>query len=135
LLPLDRSNVDTVRTFFDRVMNGGEASALAGLVRDDVLLPQSEPGIESLRAQLMTMRATFASPEYRVMETIAEGDRVVARFSANATHAGRYMGLPATGRKLKIWGVMLFRFDAGGAVAEFWSLIDAQGILAQLRER
>jgi predicted ester cyclase len=128
--------VDTVRAFFDRVMNGGETtSALAGLVRDDVLLPQSEPGIQSLRAQLTAMRVTFASPEYRVMETIAEGDRVVARFSANATHAGRYMGVPATGRKLKIWGVMLFKFDAGGAVAEFWSLMDAQGILAQLRER
>ena len=135
MLPPHRSNVDTVKAFFDRVMNGGETSALADLVRDDVLLPQSGPGIESLRSQLSSMRATFASHDYRVMETIAEDDRVVARFSANATHTGRYMGLTATGRKLKIWGVMLFKFDAGGAIAEFWSLIDAQGILAQLRER
>jgi len=29
--------------------------------------------------------------------------------------------------------VMMFRFEAG-AIAEFWSLVDSQGILKQLRE-
>ncbi len=79
------------------------------------------------------MRSTFASPEYKVMDTVCEGEKVVARFSAKATHAGRYMGVPATGRLLRLWGVMIFRFEAG-AIAEFWSLVDAQGILKQLRE-
>jgi predicted ester cyclase len=116
-------------------MNAGDTSALPELVRSDVLLPQSEPGIESLRAHLIAMRDTFADPKYSVMETVSEGEKVMTRFSASVKHAGKYMGLAATGRKLKIWGVMLFKFDAGGAVAEFWSLIDSQGILEQLRER
>ena len=126
-------NVKSVGSFFERVLNAGDTESLEEFAHRDVLLPESAPGIESFKRLLVGMRSTFANPEYKVMDTVSEGERVVVRFSARATHAGRYLGLPATGRKLKLWGVMIFRFDAG-AIAEFWSLFDAQGILRQLRE-
>jgi steroid delta-isomerase-like uncharacterized protein len=122
-----------VRVFFDRVLNAGDLASLESFSHRDVLVPQSAPGIESFRRLLVEMRSTFANPDYKVMDTISEGEKVVVRFSAKATHAGRYMGLPASGRILKLWGVMLFRFEAG-AIAEFWTLADSQGILKQLRE-
>jgi steroid delta-isomerase-like uncharacterized protein len=126
-------NVESVRAFFERVLNSGDTASLEEFAHRDVLVPESAPGIESFKRLLVGMRSTFANPEYKVMDAVSEGEKVVVRFSAKATHAGRYMGLPATGRKLKLWGVMMFRFDAG-SIAEFWSLIDAQGILRQLRE-
>ena len=126
-------NLESVNAFFERVLNSGDTASLEGFAHPDVLVPESAPGIESLKRLLVEMRSTFANPEYKVVDAISEGEKVVVRFSAKATHAGKYMGLPATGRKLKLWGVMIFRFDAG-AVAEFWSLVDAPGILRQLRE-
>ena len=126
-------NLELVRAFFDRVLNAGDVASLESFGHRDVIVPPSAPGIESFKRLLVDMRATFANPEYKVMDTICEGEKVVVRFSAKATHAGRYMGLPATGRTLKLWGVMIFRFEAG-AVAEYWSLVDSQGILKQLRE-
>jgi steroid delta-isomerase-like uncharacterized protein len=126
-------NVKSVAAFFEKVLNAGDTESLEGFAHRDVLIPEAAPGIESLKRLLVGMRSTFASPEYKVMDTVSDGEKVVVRFSAKATHAGRYLGLPATGRRLNLWGVMMFRFDAG-AIAEFWSLIDAQGILRQLRE-
>ena len=126
-------NLELVRAFYDRVLNAGDVGSLESFSHRDVVVPPSAPGIESFRRLLVEMRATFANPEYKVMDTICEGEKVVVRFSAKATHAGRYMGLPATGRGLKLWGVMIFRFEAG-AIAEYWSLVDSQGILKQLRE-
>jgi steroid delta-isomerase-like uncharacterized protein len=128
-----RENLERVRAFFERVLNAGDGASLESFAHRGVLVPQSAPGIESLRRQLAEMRSTFASPEYKVVDTICEGEKVVVRFSAKATQAGRYMGLPASGRVLKLWGVMIFRFEAG-AIAEFWSLVDSQAILTQLRE-
>jgi steroid delta-isomerase-like uncharacterized protein len=125
--------LDAVGTFFDRILNAGDMASLDSLVHRDVLVAESPPGIEGLRRNLVEMRSTFANSEYKVMETISEGEKVVVRFSAKATHSGRFMGIPATGRRLKIWGVMIFRFEAG-AVAEYWSVVEAQGILKQLRE-
>ena len=128
-----KENVASVGAFFERVLNAGEVASLESFAHRDVLVADSTPGIEGFRRLLVEMRNTFANPEYKVLETVSEGEKVVVRFSAKATHAGRFMGIPATGRKLKLWGVMIFRFEAG-AVAEFWSLVEAQGILKQLRE-
>ena len=126
-------NLDSARAFFERVLNAGDFASLESFSHRDVAVPQSAPGIESLRRLLVEMRTTFANPEYKVMDTICEGRKVVVRFSAKATHAGRYMGLPATGKVLNLWGVVIFRFEAG-AIAEFWILVDALEILKQLRE-
>jgi steroid delta-isomerase-like uncharacterized protein len=126
-------NAESVNAFFERILNAGDVASLESLAHRDVVAPESGPGIEGLRRLLVEMRNTFASPEYKVMDMVSEDEKVVVRYSAKATHAGRFMGIPATGRKLKFWGVMLFRFEAG-AIAEFWSVVEAQAILKQLRE-
>jgi steroid delta-isomerase-like uncharacterized protein len=131
-LPASES-LESVRVFFDRVLNAGDTASLESFAHRDVVVPKSAPGIESFRRLLVEMRGTFANPEYKVMDAICEGEKVAVRFSAKATHAGRYMGIPATGKMLKLWGVMIFRFDAG-AIAEFWSLVDSQEVLKQIRE-
>jgi steroid delta-isomerase-like uncharacterized protein len=127
------ANLELVRAFFDKVLNAGDLASLESFAHRDVLVPPSAPGIESFRRLLADTRSTFANPEYKAMDTICEGEKVVVRFAAKATHSGRYMGLPASGRALKLWGVMIFRFEAG-AIAEFWSLVDSQAVLKQLRE-
>ena len=126
-------NVKSVQDFFDRILNSGDLAGLESFSHHDVVVPQTAPGIEGFRRFLADIRSTFSNPEYKVMDTISEGEKVVVRFSAKATHAGRYMGLPASGRSLKLWGVMIFKFEAG-SIAEFWGLFDAQSILKQLRE-
>ena len=128
-----RENLESVRAFFDRVLNAGDVASLESFAHRDVLVPQTAPGVESLRRLLVETRAAFSSPEYKVMDTVSEGEKVVVRFSAKATHSGRYMGLPASGRVLNLWGVMIFRFEAG-AISEFWSLVDSEAILKQLRQ-
>lgn len=125
-------NLESVNVFFDKVLNSGDLASLEGFAHTDIVLPQSSPGIESFRRLLSEMRSTFADPEYRILDAVADGDKVAVRFAGKATHSGRYMGLPSSGRPLKLWGVMMFRFESG-AIAEFWSLVDAQGILGQLR--
>jgi steroid delta-isomerase-like uncharacterized protein len=129
----EAENLKSVHAFIEKVVNAGDVASLESFAHRDVVVPQSAPGIDSFRRLLVETRGTFAEPEYKVMDSICDGEKVVVRFSAKATHAGRYMGLPATGRALKLWGVMIFRFEAG-AIAEFWSLVDSQGILKQLRE-
>jgi predicted ester cyclase len=126
-------NLEAVDAFFQRVLNAGDMAALDGLSHRDVIVPGSKSGIEGFRGILVEIRGTFAGPEYKVMETISEGEKVVVRYSAKATHSGKYLGLNGTGLRLRLWGIMIFRFEAGG-IAEFWHLFDIQGILKQIRE-
>src|ERR1700688_3450163 len=74
-------NVKSVGSFFERVLNAGDTESLEEFAHRDVLLPESAPGIESFKRLLVGMRSTFANPEYKVMDTVSEGERVVVRFS------------------------------------------------------
>lgn len=129
----ESEHLEQVRAFFDRVLNAGDYESLRAIAHRDVAAPPHEPGVDALWRHLSEFRVTFASPEFRIMDAICEGEKVAVRFSAKAKHSGRYLGIPATGKALNLWGVMIFRFEAG-SIAEFWSLVDAQGALEQLRD-
>jgi predicted ester cyclase len=68
----------------------------------------------------------------RVVELVAEGDRVVGRFSCSRTHTGRWLGHRATGRQFtNIAEVYFFRIT-DGRISYAWGLEDTPARLRQL---
>jgi predicted ester cyclase len=66
-----------------------------------------------------------------VEDQLAEGDRVGTRFTARGTHAGSFLGIPATGKAIAVEGIAIDRFAAGKLV-ESWLVYDRLGLLQQL---
>ena len=66
-----------------------------------------------------------------VEQQIAEGDRVVTRFTDRGTHSGPLMGIPATGRAVQVGGINIERV-VDGRIAEVWHVEDIVGLLGQL---
>ena len=64
-------------------------------------------------------------------EVIIDGDRVAEPFSVTATHAGEFMGLPGTGHRTHIQGVLLMRV-AGGFIQDERRLYDFSMLLMQV---
>lgn len=64
-------------------------------------------------------------------DLIAEGDQVVKRWTATGTHKGDFMGVPATGNRIEVTGIEIFRI-AGGKIAEIWLNMDSLGLMQQL---
>ena len=63
---------------------------------------------------------------------MAEGDKVVTRFSVRGTHQGEIEDLgPATGNRMEVMGITIERF-AQGKIVEDWSTFDALGMMQQL---
>jgi predicted ester cyclase len=80
------------------------------------------------------VRAFFtAFPEQHVTveDLIAEGDKVVSRYTFRATHQGEFMGVPPTGKGMTVSGIMISRF-AGGKWVEDWDSPDALSLMQQL---
>jgi len=55
----------------------------------------------------------------RVIDIVAEGDRVALRWEMSGTHNGRFAGFPATGKRFLVAEFVIVRI-ADGKVAEFW---------------
>ena len=82
--------------------------------------------------QFVTMGIT-AFPDCRVTieDLIAEGDRVVDRFTFRGTHRGDFMGIAPTGKQVEFSGIVICRFE-GGKEVEVWEVNDQFGMMQQL---
>ena len=91
-------------------------------------------GDRSLEEDIKEAASYFAAfPDLRatVEDMIAEGDKVVTRWTMRGTHEGMVRDIPATGKQVTVKGVTIKRM-ANGKVVEEWSLIDMLGLLQQV---
>lgn len=105
------------------VMNGRDLDLL-----DDLCTPQLAP---KLRKAFSSFVAAFADWRQELVELVAEGDTVVARFRCQGTQTGAWQGLAASGRKMMIDEVYFFRFT-GGRIRSMWGLEDTWTRMRQL---
>jgi len=62
---------------------------------------------------------------------VAEEDKVTKVWTANCTHKGDFMGIKATGKRIVVKGIEVFRI-ADGKIVEIWANMDNLGMLQQL---
>lgn len=77
------------------------------------------------------MLAAFPDGQYSMDDMIAEGDKVVLRWTFRGTHKGELMGIPATGKQVTMAGISIYHF-ANGMLEEIWEHYDRFGFLQQL---
>jgi steroid delta-isomerase-like uncharacterized protein len=126
---------DIVRRFVAEVLNEGKIESTDEFFWENMVeqvpLPGQGPGVEGLKDVLRGMRAAFPDMHWKVEEQIAEGDKVVTRFEWTGTHRGEFLGVPATGRRVKVWGIVIDRLD-GDRIKDTRIIMDTLGLMAQL---
>jgi steroid delta-isomerase-like uncharacterized protein len=75
--------------------------------------------------------AAFPDCRYTLDEVIAEGDKVVERWTMVGTHQSEFSGIPATNKMVTFSGVSIDRFE-GDKVAETWVFYNPMSLLQQL---
>jgi steroid delta-isomerase-like uncharacterized protein len=89
-------------------------------------------GLEAAREFAATYREAFPDLQTAIEDQIAEGDKVVSRFSGRGTHLGETQDFgPATGNSIEITGITIDRF-ASGKIVEEWTNYDALSLLQQI---
>jgi predicted ester cyclase len=90
------------------------------------------PGVEGVKQWVRTLRRAFPDLRAIVEDEIAEGDTVVQRLTLSGTHAGKFLGIAPTGRRVAWQLVAIQRLGRDGKFAEHWSSPDLFGLLRQL---
>jgi steroid delta-isomerase-like uncharacterized protein len=81
--------------------------------------PRTDISVEELIKLMPTLMTAFPDLAYKVEDIFAEGDKVVARYTARGTHLGRLHDVPPSGKKIEINGIYVGRI-ADGKIAEGW---------------
>jgi steroid delta-isomerase-like uncharacterized protein len=130
-----QDNASIVRRFADEVITQGKIESAAEYVWEDVVeqvpLPGQGPGLDGLKDVLRSMRTGFPDIIFSIKEQITEGDKVASRFEWTGTHKGEFLGVPATGRHVRVWGIVIDRLE-DARIRDTRIIMDTLGLMAQL---
>lgn len=118
--------------FFTRAWSKGDFSTVEQTFAPDVIDNfDKAQGIEVVKQLIVNFRTAFPDLKFSLDDEIAEGDKVVHRWSMSGTHQAPLMGIPPTGKHASWTGITIVRF-ANGKIVERWANVDVLGILQQL---
>jgi steroid delta-isomerase-like uncharacterized protein len=131
------ANRGMARRFFTEVANGGNLEVAKDLLvadyrhHDPGLPPELLSSRDAYIGHFPVYTTAFPDLSTTVEDMIAEGDKVVTRWTIRGTHNGELMGIPPTGTPIAASGITIQRF-ADGKIVEGWTIFDTLGILRQL---
>ena len=123
-----------VRRYYREVLEAGNLHLLDEIALPDYgehdPLPGQSTGRDGLKQRVQLLPNAFR-PQFSVEDVIAEGDRVVVRWTSHGTHVGEFMGLPPTGRSYTIAGIDIHALK-DGKLAAHWHVVDLLSQMQQL---
>ena len=130
-----RENKARQRRVWEEVFNKGNLAIIPELFAPNYVY-HGPMGIEAKGPegfkQLVTMfRAAFPDIHVTIDDMVAEGDKVVSRFTFTATHKGEWMGVAPTGKQVTLSGILIDRW-VGGKEVEAWSVLDMLAMMQQM---
>ncbi|MFC1718604.1 ester cyclase, partial [Candidatus Poribacteria bacterium] len=124
-----------IKRHFEEIWNQGNLGLVDELLAaNHVFHDPAAPGVSGHEAykQLVTgYRIAYPDIHFAIEEIIAEGDKMLARWTGTGTHQGELMGIPPTGVKVTTPGFTIIRI-AGGKIVEEWANWDTLGMMQQL---
>ncbi len=120
----------------EEIFNQGNLALAAEMFSPDFAwyeahLPSLPKGPEAIKTFASMLRAAFPDLRLTLEDTIAEGDRVVNRWTFRGTQRGEFYGVPPTGREVTISGIDIWRIK-DGRIVENQQVVDNLGLLQQL---
>jgi serine phosphatase RsbU (regulator of sigma subunit) len=94
-----------------------------------------ERGPEDVKRFHREYHSAFSDFHLSIEDQIAEGDKVVSRYTMRGTHQGDFRGLAPTGKEVELKAVTIFRFSPEGKVVETWDSYDQLSLVRQSTEQ
>jgi steroid delta-isomerase-like uncharacterized protein len=132
---MSATNRAVIQRFIEEILNQKKLDVADEIVAENFVeldpFPGQGPGRQGLKDVLSMFIDGFPDMHWVIEEQIAEGDKVMTRFTWAGTHQGAFMGIPATGKPVKVKGVVIDRV-VGGWMVDSRILMDSMGMLQQL---
>jgi steroid delta-isomerase-like uncharacterized protein len=130
-------NKALIRRYVEECIGKGDMSLMDELLAVDYVMHEpvgGDRGLEAYKKGQPAVLAGFPDGHWTIEDMVAEGDKVAWRFTFTGTHTGEFAGIPATGKEIRLAGMVISRI-ADGKVAEEWELYDAHGLFRDLDQK
>lgn len=124
-------NKATVRKLYEEILNTGRWELLDPIIAEDFVGIYGAKGPAAFAETVKGLRQGFPDIQWTVEDLIAEGDKVVVRWSWKGTHSNVFRGFQPTHKALTDHAIAIYQFrDA--QVIQAWLETDRLGFLQQI---
>lgn len=129
-------NKELLRKAVEEIWNKGNFEKMNELVSEDFVIHFPRPG-EDIRGPqnveefYKKLRSAFPDIQFKIIDLVAEDDKVVTHWSATGTHKGEFRGIPATGNKVNFTAMDIDKIS-DGKFTECWTNMDELSLMQQL---
>jgi steroid delta-isomerase-like uncharacterized protein len=130
-------NIQLMRRWFQEVWNEGKIQTVYDLLSPDAIGKGQAGAQDEIHGPkdfipfVERIRNAFPDIHVTLEDLLAVGDKVAVRWSAAMTHNGDGLGLPATGKPVRITGITIARI-VDGKIIEGWDNWDQLAMLQQI---
>jgi len=129
-------NKALARRVLEEMFNKGNLDVADKLLAPDYVdhdpaMPEDIHGPEGFKEYVGAYRSAFSDLHLEIEEQIAEGDKVVTRWTGTGTHDGELAGIAPTGKWVTLPGMEIVRIS-GGKLVEGWEGYDSMNMMRQL---
>lgn len=128
------ANVNTALQFY-KVYNEKDLDLLDKILGDEYVghvNAHDIVGAENAKGFIGGFVAGIPDAHYAVEEILEDGDKVICRWKCTGTQTGVFYGMPASGNKVDVNGITIFRIS-GDKIAELWNVWDQFTFAEQLK--
>ncbi len=121
---------------FVEFINTGDMEIGREVIAPDVIFhaptsPEPMKGLDGYATVLHMMRGAMPDVHWTVEESIAEGNKIMIRFTMRGTQTNPLMGIPATGKSVCVTAMNIYELRDGKIIREH-GLPDLFSLLGQL---
>ena len=135
---MSEQNKENMRRVLAEAFGQGKVEIIDEVLDPDFVCwdPNSESGAirgaDTIKGEIEYFRNAVPDLTYTVEDQVAEGDKVVTRYTVSGTHQGEFFGVAGTGNRIEMTGINIDRFDENGKLVEEWPEYDLLGAMRQL---
>jgi steroid delta-isomerase-like uncharacterized protein len=125
-----------VRTLFEEVFTAGNLNVCDQFFDEnlqffDPSAPNFRGGLQGFKERELGYQKAFPNKKCHIDELLFADDKVIVRWSVQGTHGGDLPGIPKTGKKIQVSGIMILKFK-NEKIIEIRQIWDQLGLLEQL---
>lgn len=133
-MPTDNKSI--VRRLYEEVWNQRNLEAAKELIAPShavQLFDAADSGVgpEAYARNVVQFVRAFPDLKFKVMDMVAEDEKVVALWNISGTHRGEFRGIAPTGKKVSVDGITISQL-ADGKIMDSYVSLDLWSMMQQL---
>ncbi|MCK5279024.1 MAG: ester cyclase [Cyclobacteriaceae bacterium] len=133
LKTIEEKNKDFIQAYTEDFWNKQNIAVFEKYFTADFIVHNAngDQNFEQYKGLCKAYFTAFPDLHITTDDQVAEGDKVTKVWTANCTHKGEIMGIPATGNQIVVKGIEVFKIE-DGKISELWASMDNLGMMQQL---